>query len=67
MSMYASAMSRIVSRTPIRQLNMPHQRVASHLLSIRLSQIDDFIAVGESESILRWLGCIPLVLVNHRS
>lgn len=52
-------------RTPIGQLVVPHQVMASHHLSICLGQSHNGVALFESESILRRFGCIPLDTISY--
>lgn len=39
---------------------MPYQIVASQLLTVGFSQLSNGVSIGESESVLRRLRCIPL-------
>lgn len=60
MSAFAKAATSVRDHTPVGQLLVPDQVVASQNLIVGLGQVRNDIALGEAEGVLRRLGRVPL-------
>jgi hypothetical protein len=56
---------KVFMHTPVGQLLMPNQVMASQLLAIGLRKIGNDIALGKGELTLGRLGCVPLSIPFH--